>query len=315
MNDDNFNDDDWLNLDDEVEKTNASPTPEEAPTSPSANVDPFADDKEERSSEPSGTTDDANVVNKSLEDNPFDEPPKGPSTQPFRGGAADIVLLVDVTGSMTPCINALRDSIKKFMTELAEGSAEIEPVDDWRARVVGYRDYLHDAKETYGWLCDNDFTRDVDELKHQLDKLTAKGGGDEPESLLDAIQVVLDAGELSANEQEVTNGKQWRNYTQASRILVVFTDASYHESMSVPGHEGETFDNLAEKIHAFRLHGFVYVPNIPQYEQSFEELSRFIITYCGNGAESLGNTMSDPEKLRDILQRLKRGISRSSASF
>jgi hypothetical protein len=53
-------------------------------------------------------------------------------------GVADIVFLVDITGSMAPCIDALRANIEIFIDSLSKGNAP--PIRDWRGKVVGYRD-------------------------------------------------------------------------------------------------------------------------------------------------------------------------------
>ena len=49
----------------------------------------------------------------------------------------DIVFLIDATGSMTDCIDAIRTSIGLFFDTL---DSDWSPIKDWRARVVGYRD-------------------------------------------------------------------------------------------------------------------------------------------------------------------------------
>ncbi len=230
-------------------------------------------------------------------------------------GSADIVFLIDVTGSMSPCIQALKNSIKRFLSELANGTGDIKPVEDWRARIVGYRDYPADKDSSYGWLNEFDFTRDTTLLETQLDSLKARGGGDDPESLLDAVSVVLDAGVLPDDYQKEVNDKRWRSNIQAAHILVIFTDAPFHETMSVPGHEGETYDDLNRRLIDFRTHGFLFIPGSEQYETSFAETSNMILQDCGAGADGLGEVMSNPVKLRDILIRLQRGISRSSQAW
>src|SRR5207302_9145976 len=56
-------------------------------------------------------------------------------------GVADIVFLLDATGSMGPCINAVKQNIKTFVqtftTPTPNGPAVVK---DWRAKVMGYRD-------------------------------------------------------------------------------------------------------------------------------------------------------------------------------
>ena len=111
-----------------------------------------------------------------------------PQARPKAKGVADIVFLIDVSGSMSPCIDALRTNIEAFVDSLSAGGPNnAAPVKDWRAKVVGYRDAEVDAGS---WFEDNPFVRSAAELKAQLAALRAQGGGDEPESLLDALYKV-----------------------------------------------------------------------------------------------------------------------------
>src|SRR5688500_4098972 len=80
-------------------------------------------------------------------------------------GVADIVFLLDVSGSMALVIDALRRNIEVFIDSLSTGDANnAAPVKDWRGRVVGYRDAEHDRD----WYVDNPFVRDAVALKAQL---------------------------------------------------------------------------------------------------------------------------------------------------
>src|SRR5207253_10259760 len=87
--------------------------------------------------------------------------PRGPrvdAQRPKAKGVVDIVFLLDATGSMQPCIDALKDNIAKFIDSLTEGGPNNQlPVRDWRGRVVGYRDLPADGD---GWYVDNPFVRD-----------------------------------------------------------------------------------------------------------------------------------------------------------
>ena len=106
-------------------------------------------------------------------------------------GVADIVFVVDISGSMAPCIDALRKNIEAFIESLSHGDGNnVAAVRDWRGKVVGYRDIESAESEGLPWVVDNAFVRDVSALKAQLAALKAEGGGDEPESLLDTLYKV-----------------------------------------------------------------------------------------------------------------------------
>src|SRR5262245_54149040 len=96
-------------------------------------------------------------------------------------GIADIVFLLDATGSMGPCINAVKNNIKTFVQTLTtatpNGGAVVK---DWRAKIMGYRDLDYTDVPA---IVDNPFVSGVPELEAQLNALNADGGGDEPETL------------------------------------------------------------------------------------------------------------------------------------
>src|ERR1700754_5134185 len=71
-------------------------------------------------------------------------------------GVADLVFVVDVSGSMATCINALRKNIEAFIDSLSRGDGNnVAPVKDWRGKVVGYRDFDSAESEGLPWIVDN----------------------------------------------------------------------------------------------------------------------------------------------------------------
>ncbi|HVF82747.1 MAG TPA: vWA domain-containing protein, partial [Sphingomicrobium sp.] len=63
--------------------------------------------------------------------------PQAPQSREKTKGVADIVFVVDISGSMAPCIDALRQNIETFVGSLSSGDANnAAPVKDWRAKVV-----------------------------------------------------------------------------------------------------------------------------------------------------------------------------------
>ena len=233
-------------------------------------------------------------------------------------GVADLVFLIDVTGSMGPCINALRENINHFIDMLTSTEGNGSPVTDWRARVVGYRDFPYDGNTSYGWLVDNDFTRDVAALKAQVAALEPKGGGPGaegiPESLLDAMMTVATAGviDLQAGENEA-NSKKWRPDGAAARIVIIFTDATYHPTMSIPGYEGAGVRDLYNVYNQAHIKPYFFVPS----DASYAILSRFkgaILTQCGEGCDGLVSITSDQAKFTELIDRLAKGVSQSATT-
>ena len=150
-------------------------------------------------------------------------------------GVVDIVFLMDATGSMGNCIDKLKENVMVFfksLTEIDPKNQTIPPVKDWRAKVVGFRDVDVDG---VNWLEGNSFTRNVGEIERQLAALHADGGGDAPESLLDAIYKVADEPKSGKG---VEQPDAWRHRSEAARAIIAFTDAPYKPKMTAPGIAG-----------------------------------------------------------------------------
>lgn len=188
-------------------------------------------------------------------------------------GVVDLVFLIDITGSMQDCIDGLKSNIKAFFDSLTRDEANGAPIRDWRAKVVGYRDFSYDKEK---WLENNPWRRDVEALYMDIDSLKAKGGGDEPESLLDALLVLLDAGELAVQENE--DADKWRARHAAARAIVVFTDASYHTEAANPKYSGAQVSDVRTKIQDSRVIMTVVTPGIS--EDKNVKLEEFYAELC-----------------------------------
>jgi len=134
---------------------------------------------------------------------------------PFRY-AVDIVFCIDVTGSMTPVIDAVKNNVRSFHTRLESTMAEkSKSISQLRVRVVAFRDFADnasDAIEQTGFLTLPD---QVAEFERFVQGLRATGGGDEPESGLEALSIAIDS--------------QWeRGLDRRRHVIAMFTDASAH---------------------------------------------------------------------------------------
>ena len=135
---------------------------------------------------------------------------------------ADIVFLIDATGSMAPCIDDLKKNIESFIDTLATGNANnSSPIKDWRGKVVGYRDFTSATAPAY---LDNQFVRDAGALKSQLASLQAIEGEDEPESLLDALYMVANNPATGKGDPEDAN--KWRYRSEAARVVASYRSRS-----------------------------------------------------------------------------------------
>lgn len=223
-------------------------------------------------------------------------------------GIVDIVFLIDVSGSMQGCIDGLKDNIKTFITSMTEtGANNGSVVKDWRAKVVGFRDYEEDGADS--WMEDNVFVRDAGILKSQLEQLKASGGGDEPETLLDAIYLMANMGETGKTEEE--SPYKWRYIRNAARVLIIFTDAPFKPKMFIPQAAGGNVDDIITLIQNKRLILSIFAPDLPCYMDQLQQAdkSEFIPT----GGAGLDEITKDPAAFNETMKQLAASVSQSAA--
>lgn len=264
---------------------------------------------------PSGTE---ALLNPDVADASLAEPaPDVPAPQPRAKtkGVADLVFVVDVTGSMATCIDALRKNIEAFIDSLSRGDGNnVAPVRDWRGKVVGYRDIESAEAEGLPWYIDNDFVRDVGALKAQLGALKAEGGGDEPESLLDTLYKVATTP-ASPKGSQIEDPKAWRYRSDAARVVIVFTDAPFKETMSVPEAKGGSLQDVANVVMANRIILSLFAPQFEGYDRlsQIDKSEWEVVAFDGlSPQEALQKFTADPVNFRTTLKQLAASVSRSA---
>jgi hypothetical protein len=130
--------------------------------------------------------------------------------------AVDLVLCIDETGSMGPIIEDVKKHALSFSDDLRkvldEKGKEIATL---RVRVIGFRDFYFDGNNS---VEQSDFFTLPDEnakFEAFVTGLRADGGGDEPETGLEALAMAIQ----SPWEKSGTKNRQ---------LIVVWTDASAH---------------------------------------------------------------------------------------
>jgi Mg-chelatase subunit ChlD len=129
----------------------------------------------------------------------LDSPPAIGKTQ------LDLLFLVDATGSMGDEIAKLKAS----MADVADEIARLPEQPDVRYGLVAYRD----LSDSYV-VRNSDFTADLSRFQRSLSRLRADGGGDEPESLNEALNMAV-------------HGMSWRS-EDTVRMVVLVADAPPH---------------------------------------------------------------------------------------
>ena len=144
-------------------------------------------------------------------------PPGIPASVPRRlTYAVDIVFCIDVTGSMTPIIDAVKANALRFYEDVRTNlTAKGKSVDELRVRVIAFRDFAVDGDAA---LAESSFYTLPDEqvaFSGFVDALTAQGGGDAPESGLEAVALAINS--------------PWSSHGDRRRqVIVVWTDAPAH---------------------------------------------------------------------------------------
>jgi hypothetical protein len=230
------------------------------------------------------------------------------SQQPKIKGIADIVFLLDATGSMGPCINAVKQNITKFVTTLTtpnpNGGAVVK---DWRAKVLGYRDLDYNDCPAY---VDNPFVSSVGELETQLSGLHADGGGDEPETLLEALYKL--AAMPTSRPEEQLRPDAWRPVGAARRFVVVFTDAPFKEPLRDP--KGASIDDVILNLMTAKIILHIFAPKKFDRFNTLAEVDKAqwhaIPMQDGKSAQdALAEYTSDPAKFGKIIEQLAKTIT------
>jgi hypothetical protein len=154
--------------------------------------------------------------------------------------AVDIVFCIDVTGSMAPVIETVKEGALSFHKRLEDAmAAKGKAISQLRLRVIAYRDFGDNAGDA---IQASDFwhiPEQSPDFEAFVRSLRATGGGDEPESGLEALALAI--------------GSPWeRGLDRRRHIIAVFTDASAHplgvggDARTYPAGIPRTIDDLFE---------------------------------------------------------------------
>ena len=128
----------------------------------------------------------------------------------------DIVFVIDATESMQPLIDKVKKLTLSFREELEKGLAENRRViKNLRTKVIVFRDYYVDDKYALEESPFYFLPEENAEFSRYVGGIRAGGGGDEPESGLEALAMAMRA-------PFVKEGDKRRH------IIILFTDASAH---------------------------------------------------------------------------------------
>jgi tagatose-1,6-bisphosphate aldolase len=94
----------------------------------------------------------------------------------------DLVFCIDTTGSMERFIKAVKETCKNLIDQVSTRTG----IDSVKFAVVAYRDHDQPAEKQEYLTLVKDLT-DMEEILTFIEELTAEGGGDPPEAIMDGI--------------------------------------------------------------------------------------------------------------------------------
>ncbi len=146
---------------------------------------------------------------------------------------ADMMFVLDCTGSMQGEIDAIKDAIISFADTIESDGVRV------RVGLIEFRDRLIDEEHRVLMFYGEPFTTDPVTFRREVSLLRASGGGDEPESSLDAVMLAL--------RQPFT--------PDANKVIVLVTDAPPH----IPDKDTQSIEEVIHTIHSIGVQQFYLV--------------------------------------------------------
>ena len=139
-----------------------------------------------------------------------------------KAGAADIVFVVDRSGSMGGTINTVRRNVNEFARNLAkDGVAARFGLATYSDEVYGRRLGKTDEDTILTKFGETYFTTDPVELEKALEKIKIAHGGDSPETATPALT-------------KIVSTYDWSKSPKNKKFVVLLTDARMKEDPSIP---------------------------------------------------------------------------------
>jgi hypothetical protein len=184
------------------------------------------------------------------------QPPPPPAPQ------VDIFFVLDVTASMQEAIDGVRDGIVSFAGELDKQGL------DPRIGLLAFRDLRRSEREEILRFDGEPFTKDYKGFSTRVGQLKATGGGDIPESSLDALA-------LAASQP-------FRK--DAARVIILITDAPPH-SPDEQGRTAEAIGKLFKEQGIDQLHLVIKSEQLMDFEPIQKAVGgkHFSLTEAGRG--------------------------------
>jgi hypothetical protein len=224
-------------------------------------------------------------------------------------GKAEVLFILDVSGSMQDCLENLKDNLVELSSQIATISEEEYGAapPDISYNAMGYRDFTTGEPDEYIIVKNsNEFTKDLNEIKtfFSEEKMQAMGGGDDPESALDALVI----------------GARDMNWTKRIRMIILFTDAPTHtvlhpkQTQGVQLDEDESMSKVVEKITSRKIRTMIFaLPGIKEYKR-IGNLDNCQYIELEGGEETLKNFKDSDLFRTEIVELIAKSVSASASS-
>lgn len=187
----------------------------------------------------------------------------GDVDQKTKKGIVDIIFVIDTSASMGPAIKNLTMNIANFINNL-----DPKKIQDYRVKVYSFGDLEVDSAEIK-LNVSRPWTKEPQEFVGQLTecvKLVQNGGGgDEPESSLDAVYIASRDGFDT-------------HWSERKRVIVLFTDATPKKILkeTLLGVDADGTQLLSQQINDNHTHFFMFAPEHEDYQFIASNSARYV---------------------------------------
>lgn len=181
----------------------------------------------------------------------------------------DIVFCIDCSWLMAPVLDSIKDNIVRLIMDINQYNKNSSSIwADWRARVIGYRNFEEDDEYL---INDNQFVSTLEEIRAQLSGIVCKGCSENSplSSSLDALWYAMQTSNWR-DWDSIHYGEEYIGRRGRHGFVVLFTSAptlTVH-TKTVDEVEGACtgIDRFLENMRIKHLVLTVFAPNDPVFE-------------------------------------------------
>lgn len=202
----------------------------------------------------------------------------------------DVVLMIDVTGSMSGVIGEVTRSAESIVrdveTLVPDATFALVTLADYEGEGGGLFGLFgeYGAAGDYPWQLDQDFTTDAERIRRSLEAIRLMNGGDVPESYLRALY-----------ESQFLN---WR--TGSRRVVLLFGDSFAHDPDPGRDVQENTGDDLTQETVINQL-AIANITVLPIYT-SYPDFYTAIAQGTGGRAVQMRDTAQVPQIIQELVE-------------